>query len=200
MPESKSKNGVHSDLQELYERYKIFGVGLVICSTLPCITLFIMYGTKSGLLHLGSHMLIVVVSFVLGVPLMLTLAYYVSLKRMRYLERASDLVRAGKTQGIVLLGKYKLKAQSGNMVLILDLASDENSDSERYSIIPNPALQEIISACPDLSDSEPGDEEKTSAVEKSKLIAYMDPETKRPVAVEMDGKILWISPPEKLAG
>lgn len=93
-----------------------------------------------------------------------------------------------------------MKTQSGNMALVLDLAVDDNSDVERFTILPKKDLDDYIASCPDLpADSPP--KEKPGSTENAraqKIRAYIDSETRRPVAVELDCKTGWISPPPKL--
>lgn len=184
---------VHPDLMQQYQKYKILGVGLVICSILPCATLLIMYGTKSGLEHLGKHMLVVLVAFVLEIPLLFWLAYMLSLKRMRFLERSTQLVRGGTTEEVPLVGAYKIKAQDGKAACVLELIVGEDGN-EIFPVIPNQGVSELVAALPDLPDAPVESKSKSS----KSVRAFIDPETKRPVAVEMDGKTLWLSPPAKL--
>lgn len=188
---------VHPDLRPQYQRYKILGAGLVVSSILPAVTFFIFYSSNAGLAYLSKHLLTVMVAFILEIPLMLGLAYILSVKRMRFLERSTQLCSSGVRQELLLAGAYKIKNQGGNNACFLELVLQDGT-LERFPVIPSSSIQPYINSLPEPPAVLAPVEQKPSYPDAEKVHAFVDTDTKLPVAVEVAGNILWISPPAKL--
>ncbi|MDZ4834413.1 MAG: hypothetical protein SGJ27_11605 [Candidatus Melainabacteria bacterium] len=186
---------VHPDLQQYHQRYKLLGVGLVISSILPAVTFFIFYSDHSGIAYLTKHLLTVMVAFILQIPLVLCLAYFLAVKRMRFLERSTSLVSGGAKQEINMTGAYKVINRDGSKGCVLDLATSEGV--ETFPVIPSPSIETYINALPALPDAT-AEEPQARSTTTETINAFIDPETKRPVAVELGGNVLWISPPASM--
>jgi hypothetical protein len=185
---------IHPDLVQQHQRYKIFAAGLVISSILPAVTFFIFYSSNSGIAYLSKHLLTVMVAFIVQIPLVLVLAYLVGMKRMRFLERSSSIVSLGDKREINLAGAYKVNNRDGSKGCLLDLSMPEGV--ETFPVIPSPSIESYVNKLPDFPVPSEDASPRTEQVES--IYAFVDPETKRPVAVEVDGKILWMSPPANL--
>ncbi|MBX9667403.1 MAG: hypothetical protein K2X93_07275 [Candidatus Obscuribacterales bacterium] len=188
-----SSANVHPDLKEQYQRYKILGAGLVVTSILPAATFFIFYSSSSGLAYITKHLLAVAVAFVLEIPLVIGLAYVLAVKRMRFLERSTSLQRSGARQELALAGAYKFTGNESKRACLLELVQDNTI--ERFPVIPSKTIESWIDTLPDLPATPAPplvDMQSTQSV-----YGFVDPETKRPVAVEIGGNVLWLSPPAK---
>lgn len=186
---------VHPDLQQQHQRYKILGVGLVISSILPAVTFFIFYSSNSGIAYLSKHLLTVMVAFIVQIPLVLGLAYILAVKRMRFLERSTALVNTGAKQELNLTGAYKFTSRDGTKGCRLDLALPDGVES--FPVIPSPSIEKYVNSLPDLPEIASEEPQPVSS-SAERIYAFVDPETKRPVAVELGGNILWISPPANM--
>jgi hypothetical protein len=186
---------VHPDLRQQHQRYKILAAGLVISSILPAVTFFIFYSSNAGLAYLSRHLLSVMVAFIVQIPLVLGLAYLIGVKRMRFLERSSSLVNGGAKQELTLTGAYKFTSRDGTKGCRLDIAMPDGVES--FTVIPSPSIENYVNTLPDLP--EPAAEGAPSITSRSENInAFIDPLTKKPVAVEVNGNVLWLSPPANL--
>ena len=186
------ENYLHNDLKEQYNRYRLLAVAMVVVAIVPVATLIGLYLTGPGLKYLGERMLMVVVAFVLEIPLVLGLAYLLSYKRMKFLERSSELVQRGIREELPMVGLYKLYARDGAKLCCVDLIAGADNSVQRLHVIPNAAMKSFVDDLPDAPD--PSNDSVTETPMRA-VIAYVDPETKLPVAIEEDGVLLWISPP-----
>lgn len=188
---------VHPDLQQQHQRYKILGVGLVISSILPAVTFFIFYSSKAGIAYMSRHLLTVMVAFIVQIPLVLALAYILAMKRMRFLERSTALVNAGAKEEVSLAGAYKFNNRDGSKGCRLDLALPDGIES--FPIIPSQSIETYVKSLPDVPELAAGDGQGLlEEVGAQSISAFIDPETKKPVAVELGGNILWMSPPANM--
>lgn len=183
---------VHPDLQQQHFRYKILGVGLVISSILPAVTFFIFYSSSSGIAYLSRHLLTVMVAFILQIPLVLGLAYVLAVKRMRFLERSTSLINTVSKQELTLAGAYKFTNRDGSKGCRLDLVLPDGVES--FPVIPSESIETYVNSLPDIPAAVE-DGAKPAITNAESVYAFIDPESKRPVAVELGGKVLWISPP-----
>lgn len=188
-----SSADVHPDLKEQHQRYKILAVGLVVTSILPSATFFIFYSSSAGLAYISKHLVAVAVAFILEIPLVMALAYVLAVKRMRFLERSTYLQSTGARQELALAGAYKIKGNEGKRACLLELAQD--NAIEQFPIIPSKSIESWIETLPDLPSPAP---EEPALPSTQSVYGIVDPETKRPVAVEIAGNLLWISPPAKV--
>jgi heme/copper-type cytochrome/quinol oxidase subunit 4 len=189
-------SNVHPDLKDQHHRYKMLAVGLVISSILPAVTFFIFYSSNAGLAYLSKHLLKVMVAFILQIPLVLALSYFLAVKRMRFLERSSQLVKSGERQELQLTGAYKINNKDGTKNCQLDLALGDGV--ERFPVIPSPAIQNYVNSLPDLPESTEAEPMPISTGPGESVYGFIDPETNLPVAVELGGNVLWICPPAKM--
>jgi len=187
---------VHPDLRQQYQRYKLMAAGLVISSILPAVSFFIFYSSSAGLAYMTKHLLTVMVAFILEIPLMLGLAYFLAVKRMRFLERSTQLVKSGARSELDLAGAYKVNSSDGRKGCTIDLAV--NDGVERFPVIPSDSIQTYVNTLPELPPVVAGEETPAPSSGTERVYGFVDPDTKRPVAVELGGNVLWISPPAQL--
>lgn len=193
---SLDSNSVHPDLRDQHQRYMLLAVGLVISSILPAVTFFIFYSSSAGLAYMSKHLLKVMVAFILQIPLVLALSYLLAVKRMRFLERSSQLVKSGARQELQMTGAYKVTNKDGTSNCQIELAVGEGV--ERFPVIPSPAIKDYVSSLPELPVSSEEEPMPISVSPPESVFGYVDPETKRPVAVELGGNVLWMCPPAKM--
>ncbi len=195
---------VHSDLKDLYLRYMFLATGLVLTSVLPALTFFAFYGSPSGLAHLAKNQLLLkaMTAFILQIPLFLVMAYFLAVKRMKFLQRSSDLVKSGAKQDLLMTGAYRVSQKGGGTNCVLDLAVGDGV--ERFEVIPIESIKSCVSELPELPLVPAGDE-NSQTVEPEPIVnetttvsGFVDPDTRLPVAVELGGNVLWICPPAKL--
>jgi len=195
---------VHSDLKDLYLRYMFLATGLVLTSVLPALTFFAFYGSPSGLAHLAKNQLLLkaMTAFILQIPLFLAMAYFLAVKRMKFLQRSSDLVKSGARQNLLMTGAYKVSQRGGGTNCVLDLAVGDGV--ERFEVIPIESIKSCVSELPELPLVPAGDE-NSQTVEPEPIVnetttvsGFVDPDTRLPVAVELGGNVLWICPPAKM--
>lgn len=196
---------VHADLKDLYHRYMYLAAGLVVTSILPALTFFAFYGSPTGLAHLGKNQLLLkaMTAFILQIPLFLVMAYFLAVKRMKFLQRSSQLVRSGDKQKLLMTGAYKISQKDGGTNCVVDLAVGEAV--ERFDIIPSESIKSCVEALPELpvisvleGSPEASPAELPASTETVAVPGFIDPDTKLPVAVELDGRVLWICPPARL--
>lgn len=190
---------VHTDLEVQHRRYKLMGIALSIAAFMPAIVLFGYYAfdTSSGFMH--TRVLVAAVACVLDIPLMLGLAYLLAFKRMKFLERSTDLLKRGNRQDVQVIGPYKYPTgEKGVNAYCIDLVNPQTGESERNFVILNVSNENYLKELPTAPTDVPRLEDKSSASKKAQ--AVVDPETKKPVVIEHDGQTLWLSPPAKLFG
>jgi len=195
---------VHSDLKDLYLRYMFLATGLVLTSVLPALTFFAFYGSPSGLAHLAKNQLLLkaMTAFILQIPLFLVMAYFLAVKRMKFLQRSSDLVKSGAKQDLLMTGAYKVSQKGGGTNCVLDLAVGDGV--ERFEVIPIESIKSCVSELPELPLVPIGDEDSQTVEpepivgEATTVSGFVDPDTRLPVAVELGGNVLWICPPAKM--
>lgn len=195
---------VHSDLKDLYLRYMFLATGLVLTSVLPALTFFAFYGSPSGLAHLAKNQLLLkaMTAFILQIPLFLVMAYFLAVKRMKFLQRSSDLVKSGAKQDLLMTGAYKVSQKGGGTNCVLDLAVGDGV--ERFEVIPIESIKSCVSELPELPLIPTGDEDSQTVEpepivgETTTVSGFVDPDTRLPVAVELGGNVLWICPPAKM--
>lgn len=163
-----------------------------VSGTLPLLSLLILYFTGPGLGYMGQNLLIVVVAFVFQIPLSLVLGYLMGIKRMRYLERSSELVKKGIHKDLVVAGPFKGGQKDSYITCCVDLVDDDGS-VERVWVIPTDDTRDYISKLPDMPETP-----LLASGSSRKARAYVDADTGKAVAVESGDAILWISPPSKL--
>ncbi len=190
-----SSETIHRDLKEQYNRYRLLAVALIVVGIVPVLTLLGLYVTGPGLKYLGERLLMVVVAFALEIPLVIGLAYLLSYKRCKFLERSSELVQRGVKEELPMMGLYKLSSRDGSKICCADLIAGADNMARRFHVIPNEAMRAFVNTLPELPDplTPP-----TVQAPLSPVIAYVDPETKLPVALEVNDRILWISPPASI--
>jgi hypothetical protein len=196
---------VHSDLKDLYLRYMFLATGLVLTSVLPALTFFAFYGSPAGLAHLAKNQLLLkaMTAFILQIPLFLLMAYFLAVKRMKFLQRSSELVKSGVKQDLLMTGAYKVSQKGGGTNCVLDLAVGDAV--ERFEVIPIDSIKGCVSEMPELplipithEGAEAPEPERSGNETTVTIPAFIDPETKQPVAVEYGGNVLWICPPAKM--
>jgi|AGTN01.2.fsa_nt_gi hypothetical protein len=190
---------VHPDLEVQHRRYKMMAIALSLAAFMPAIVLFGYYAfdTSSGFMH--ARVLVAAVACVLDIPLMLALAYLLAIKRMKFLERSTDLLKRGNRQDVEVIGPYKYPTeQKGVNAYCIDLINPQTGEPERNFVILNVSNEGYLKELPNAPTDVPRIEDKSSKGKKAQAI--VDPETKKPVVVEHDGQTLWLSPPAKLFG
>lgn len=134
------------------------------------------------------------VAFIVQIPLVLALAYILAVKRMRFLERSTSLVNGGDRQELDLTGAYKFNNRDGSKGCRLDLALPDGVES--FPVIPSQSIETYVNSLPDVP--EVAAESPPPQIGAQSVSAFIDPDTKKPVAVEVGGNILWMSPPANM--
>jgi hypothetical protein len=131
---------------------------------------------------------------------MLALAYLLAIKRMKFLERSSELLKRGNRQDIEVIGPFKYPtSEKGVNAYCIDLVNPQTGETERNFVISNDSNEGYLKELPTAPSSDvPLIEDKTSKAKRAQ--AVIDPETKKAVVIEHDGQTLWLSPPAKLFG
>lgn len=182
---------LHPDLVEQYGRYRAMAVIIALSGTLPLITLIVLYLTGPGFGYLESKMNVVIFAFVLQIPLAVALGYLMGVKRMRFLERASALVAAGKTSRVRGFGPFRGSPSEKIVTVCVDIL-DESGSVERQWLMPVAAQSDYIVTLPRAPEQPLTPESATD------LEAFVDPETGRVAAVSAGGHTLFVCPPARL--
>ncbi|MBI1269423.1 hypothetical protein GC174_03225 [bacterium] len=190
---------VNSELKEQYNRYRFMFLALCASGFLPLATLVFLYLSGPGLGYLGKHLTTVVVFFVLQVPICAMGGYLLGIRRMRFLERSSQLVAAGETRDLQARGIFKITGRGDYVLSCVDIIDDTGSEAgiERYMIIPTSGSEAVIRSLPELDGNS---QEDSDAVEQApmKLSCYVDSESGKLAAVNYQGTVLFVSPPVTL--
>lgn len=205
---SKSKEGksqmrggerINSELKEQYNRYRFMFFALCASGFLPLATLLFLYLSGPGLGYLGKHLTTVVVFFVLQVPICAMGGYLLGIRRMRFLERSSQLVAAGEARDLPARGIFKITGRGDYVLSCVDIIDDTGGEAvmERYMIIPTPASEAVIRSLPEL-DLDPQEDSDSDEPAPIRLSCYVDSESGKLAAVNYRGTVLFVSPPVTL--
>ena len=166
---------VHPQLKEQYNRYRFLFIALCLSGFLPVMTLILLYLTGPGLGYLGNKMTFIFVIFIFQVPLCGVLGYLLGIKRMRFLERSSYLVRLGTTKEIKAIGVFKISGQGNYMTCCADLIDEKTGALNRQWVIPSPSVEGVIKGLPELDSDEALITDQSG---KDTIPAYVDTELK----------------------
>ena len=182
---------INSELKEQYNRYRFMFFALCASGFLPLATLLFLYLSGPGLGYLGKHLTTVVVFFVLQVPICAMGGYLLGIRRMRFLERSSQLVAAR--------GIFKITGRGDYVLSCVDIIDDTGGEAvmERYMIIPTPASEAVIRSLPEL-DLDPQEDSDSDEPSPIRLSCYVDSESGKLAAVNYRGTVLFVSPPVTL--
>lgn len=190
---------VHPDLEVQHRRYKMMAIALSLAAFMPATVLFGYYALDTSSGFMQTRVIVAAVACLLDIPLMLALAYLLAFKRMKFLERSTDLLRRGNREDIEIIGPYKFPtSEKGVNAYCIDLIDPQTGESERNFVISNVSNEAYLRELPAAPDGVPRPEDRTS--EGKKAQAIVDPETRKPVVIEHDGQTLWLSPPARLFG
>lgn len=192
---------INSELKEQYNRYRFMFFALCLSGFLPLATLVFLYLSGPGLGYLGHHLTSVVVFFVLQVPICAMGGYLLGIRRMRFLERSSQLVAAGQTQDLQARGIFKITGRGDYVLSFVDIIDDTDGEAtvERYMIIPTSGSEAVIRSLPELNSDADGDSgESGESAESITLSGYVDRESGKLAAVNYKGAVLFVSPPVTL--
>lgn len=197
---------IHPDLRKKYATYRVVGLLFLIIAVTSPVMLFLVicYPPVAAILAGVPSNLVLVLFGILELMqtvVMVFFSYWLGFRRMKFLERASALVSRGVATELTLTAIGRRVDNVEGPVYSAYLMPSNDRTPERYNLMVTDPARDFLTTLPEVSRAlTNANREKDMKMlplqnKNQRVRAYLDNDTKRVLALEYQGRLLWTMPP-----